>query len=175
MTLRHRTTSFCVKEIFFPESYCWFKIFHAKWDYNYRGELASAILLELWYFGTTKLMFGQPSKCQCPNSQVFSQVFIPTTFVIKLKYTICDRAYNNRACEYTKFDHFPKIALAVTFYSIVIVISWFIHNLCGFFNTSYRMEIFYSNKKIWLIKQQGMFCAHMPNPVTYVVIAMFLY
>jgi len=42
-------------------------------------------------------------------------------------------------------------------------------------NTSYRMEMFNYNKKIWPIEQQGMLCAHMPDPVTYVVIATCLY
>ena len=43
-----------------------------------------------------------------------------------------------------------------------MTISQLVYNLSGF-NTSYRMEILYFSKKIWLVKQKGILCTHMPG------------
>ena len=71
--------------------------------------------------------------------------------------SICDQACKNRACGHTKFDPFSKVLLAITFYSTIVCWLWNFTDCSKFIwlcKASYRMEIFYSSNKIWLVKQQ---------------------
>ena len=85
---------------------------------------------------------------------------------------ICDWACKNRACGHTKFNHFSKVLLTITFYATILWL-WNFYRFMKFIwlcDISYRMEIFYSNIKIWLVKQEIYFVPTYPvfaGQVTY--------